>query len=213
LPLTKDEYRFIAVNLDSVRRRRMALRTQMRERVRTAILDAAEELIAERGLQATALAQIAARAGVAVGTLYNYFDDRDALVRALFESRRATLKPKLRAAMVAGKDLAFEPRLRQFMRELFEAFESHRRYLAAMFAAEHLKPQGTHADMKTAVDQLVAAGVEEGVIAKDAAEILAIMLRGAIRSVIVERLAAGGAFPDSADAVVSVMLDGARKKR
>ena len=191
----------------------MALRTQMREKVRAAILDAAEELIAERGLQATALAQIAAKGGVAVGTLYNYFEDRDALVRALFESRRATLKPKLQAAMVAGKALAFEPRLRTFMRDLFAAFEDHRRYLAAMFAAEHLKPQGAHADMKTAIDELVAAGVAEGVIAKDAAEILTIMLRGSIRSVIVHRLETGGAFPDDADAVVTLMLDGARKRR
>ena len=77
----------------------------------------------------------------------------------------------------------------------------------------HLKPQGAHADIKTSVDALVAAGVEEGVIAKDAAAILAIMLRGSIRSVIVERLATGGAFPDDSDAVVSLMLDGARIKR
>jgi len=31
---------------------------------------------------------IAARAGVAVGTVYNYFEDRTALVNALLEGRR-----------------------------------------------------------------------------------------------------------------------------
>src|SRR5678815_1807406 len=94
-----DEYRFISVNLDSPRstRRKQALRSQLREAVRATILDAAEELIAAKGLHGAGLAQIAKRAGVAVGTLYNYFDDRDALVRALFETRRAAVRPKLHA--------------------------------------------------------------------------------------------------------------------
>src|SRR4051812_12638687 len=97
LPRARCEYRFIAVNLDSSRRRaaQARLKSQLRETVRTQILDAAEELIAARGFQSAPLALIARRAGVAVGTLYNYFADRDAMIRALFESRRAVLRPKL----------------------------------------------------------------------------------------------------------------------
>ncbi|HVK87688.1 MAG TPA: TetR/AcrR family transcriptional regulator [Kofleriaceae bacterium] len=201
------------MNLDSIRRRRMALRTQMREKVRAAILDAAEELIAEKGLQGTALTQIAAKAGVAVGTLYNYFEDRDAMVRALFETRRATLRPKLLAAIGAGKELAFEPRLRTFMRALFQAFEEHRRYVKVVFSAEHLKPQGSHADLRAAVAEMVVAGVAEGVIAKSSAEIVEIMLIGSLRAVLVHRVETGGSFPEVADAVVSLVLDGARRKR
>src|ERR1044071_4154202 len=105
------ECRFIDVNLDSSRRARRPrpqrggrnqlrqMRESMRETVRVAILDAAEELIARHGLHSAALLQIAKRAGVAVGTLYNYFTDRDALIRGVVESRRATLRPRLLAAI------------------------------------------------------------------------------------------------------------------
>jgi AcrR family transcriptional regulator len=53
---------------------------------RLRILDAAHEVFGERGLHAT-LDEVAARAGVGVGTVYRRFADREALVNALFESR------------------------------------------------------------------------------------------------------------------------------
>src|SRR5262249_19228760 len=60
------EHRFISVNLDSSRDLREQMRQAARETVHAAILDAAEELIAEHGLHSAALVQIAKRAGVAV---------------------------------------------------------------------------------------------------------------------------------------------------
>jgi len=43
---------------------------------------AALELCAERGVQATRVADVAERAGVTVGTVYRYFRDKDALIDA-----------------------------------------------------------------------------------------------------------------------------------
>lgn len=201
------------MNLDSSRRRpRQALRSQVRETVRAAILDAAEALIAAKGLHDAGLAQIAKKAGVAVGTLYNYFDDRDALVRALFETRRATLLPAIQAAFAAGEALSFEPRLRQFMRDLFGVFELHREYIKVVFAAEHLKPTGSHLDLVTAIDALVAAGVAEGVIARTSTEPLSMALAGALRVVLVRKSQSGGSFVDAADPIVSLLIEGARKR-
>lgn len=208
------------VNLDSSRRKAgrkgkqtasAALRSQLRETVRAAILDAAEERIAAQGLHATSLVEIAKAAGVAVGTLYNYFEDRDAMVRALFETRRATLRPKLQAVMASGADLDFEPRMRRFMRELFEAFESHHRYVQVVFQAEHLKPTGSHTDLIAAIEELVAAGVREGVIAKTTAETLGLVIAGSIRSVLMRRSQQGSSFVLDADPICSLLLDGARK--
>lgn len=54
------------------------------ERNRRKILGAAARVFAERGLDAT-LDEVAARAGVGVGTVYRRFHDKDALVAALFE--------------------------------------------------------------------------------------------------------------------------------
>ena len=56
------------------------------ERNRLRILQAAREVFADRGLDAS-LDQIAAHAGVGVGTVYRRFADKDALIDALFEER------------------------------------------------------------------------------------------------------------------------------
>jgi AcrR family transcriptional regulator len=191
------------------------MRRTVRETVRGAILDAAEELIARHGLHDAALVQIARRAGVAVGTLYNYFTDRDALIRALFETRRASFRPLLLAAIEAGRDLAFEPRLRQFMRDLFEAFESHRSFLKVAIENEHLQPSAstTPQDLAAGIQDIVAAGVREGAIpdGNTDTDLLALAVTGIIKSVVVQRIRAGGELMRDASAIVDFVLDGARR--
>jgi AcrR family transcriptional regulator len=223
----RSECRFIRVNLDSSRRRarrrrgeqvaprgelRREMRRTVRETVRVAILDAAEELIAQHGLHDAALLQIARRAGVAVGTLYNYFTDRDALIRGLFESRRATFRPRLLAAISAGSELAFEPRLRRFVREVFEAFESHRRFLKLAIENEHAKPSGstTPQDLLNGVRDVIAAGVREGVIPAATAVLLPLAMTAMIKSIAVHRITAGDDLVGDTDAIVDLVLDGAR---
>jgi len=211
------------VNLDSsprrTRRTKQArpashaeLRVQIRRTVRLAVLDAAEELISKHGLRDAGLAQIAKRAGVAVGTLYNYFTDRDALIRGLFESRRATLRPLLLAANAAGANLAFEPRLRAYVRAVLAAFESHRSFLKVAIENEHLKPPGstTPQDMLAGVRDVIAAGVAEGVVAADKAELLALVITGTFRAIAIDRLHQGGDLTNDADAMVEILLDGVR---
>jgi AcrR family transcriptional regulator len=60
------------------------------ERNRVRILEAAAEVFTEQGLRAT-LDDVAARAGVGVGTVYRRFPDKEALVEALFTDRLDTL--------------------------------------------------------------------------------------------------------------------------
>jgi AcrR family transcriptional regulator len=59
-------------------------------RNRQRILDAAEELFAERGLGVT-LHEIAARAGVGVGTVYRHFPAKKPLIDSLFEEQLGRL--------------------------------------------------------------------------------------------------------------------------
>jgi AcrR family transcriptional regulator len=207
----------MSVNLDSPRKRRprgsAAIRLQMRETIRGEILDAAEELIAARGLHGAALVQIAKRAGVAVGTLYNSFADRDALVRALFESRRTAIRPQLLAAATGAKHLPFEARLRTFVRETLAVYEAHRRFLKVAIETEHLR--ATHAssapqDLLTAVGEIIAAGVRERAITPADPDVLAVMICGALKSVVLRRIADGGGLIECAESIVALFLDGAR---
>ncbi|MFA0521061.1 TetR/AcrR family transcriptional regulator, partial [Vibrio sp. 10N.222.55.E8] len=47
---------------------------------RQQILSAAEKLIAEVGFQGLSMQKLAKEAGVAAGTIYRYFDDKDHLI-------------------------------------------------------------------------------------------------------------------------------------
>jgi AcrR family transcriptional regulator len=57
-------------------------------RTQSALMDAAEALILEKGTEATSIADIAAKAGYSVGAVYHHFKDKKALFFALF--RRMT---------------------------------------------------------------------------------------------------------------------------
>lgn len=58
---------------------------------REAILQAALELFAEYGYHGTAVPQVAERARVGAGTVYRYFDSKEALVNALFQKWKAEM--------------------------------------------------------------------------------------------------------------------------
>src|SRR5512139_3625644 len=70
-------------------------RTGKRER----ILDAAEKVFAERGFFAAKVADVAKEAGVADGTIYLYFKNKDDLLVSLFEHRMKDVNERLRAAI------------------------------------------------------------------------------------------------------------------
>jgi len=62
-----------------------SLKERLREVRAELILDVAEEMLAEKGYHDTSMDEIAARAGVAKGTLYQHFPSKEDLVFALFE--------------------------------------------------------------------------------------------------------------------------------
>ena len=64
------------------------------------LLEAAAQVFAERGYAATTN-EIAVRAGVSIGTLYQYFEDKDALLVALAEQHLDQAREQLGAALVA----------------------------------------------------------------------------------------------------------------
>ena len=106
------------MNQDSEKRVRVhPLRARLKEVVVTTILDAAEQVFSERGLDAR-LEDIAAQAGVAVGTLYNYFADRQALVEAMLETHRAHLLERLEAVVTRNRELPFRAQLEAILAEI-----------------------------------------------------------------------------------------------
>ena len=88
------------------------------------ILDAAIEVIAENGFQRTTIKQIARRAGVADGTIYNYFDNKAAIMTAIVERIAAAERRDLDFANAAQLDFAtfIETYIPQRLREVDDQF-------------------------------------------------------------------------------------------
>ncbi|MGH7439630.1 MAG: TetR/AcrR family transcriptional regulator [Polyangiaceae bacterium] len=76
---------------------------------RKRILDAAVRVLARKGFHATRVSEVAKAAGVADGTIYLYFDSKDALLVSLFEDRverlLAFLDAELPRAQTASEKL------------------------------------------------------------------------------------------------------------
>jgi len=81
-----------------------ARKKETRTERRDAILDAALAEFAAQGFAATRLDDIARRAGVAKGTLYLYFRDKESLFKELVRSRLSPLVGAIRTA--AARDLS-----------------------------------------------------------------------------------------------------------
>ncbi len=64
----------------------MASQEERRAETRGRLLDAAAELFAERGIEASSIDAIAERAGRTSGAVYDHFGGKDGLLRALLES-------------------------------------------------------------------------------------------------------------------------------
>ena len=70
------------------------------------LLSAALEVFAERGFAATRLEEVARRAGVSKGTVYLYFDSKEALFKAAVES---AVIPALEAGEAIAADASLQP--------------------------------------------------------------------------------------------------------
>jgi len=100
---------------------------------RDALLDAAAQVFAERGFFAAQVAEIARRAGLAAGTVYLYFKNKDDLLLSLFNRT-------MDAAIADGRDLltsVADPsaRLRRFA-ELHLGRLGRDQHLAIVFQVE-----------------------------------------------------------------------------
>ncbi|WP_329046290.1 TetR family transcriptional regulator [Amycolatopsis sp. NBC_01488] len=71
--------------------RRVPRQARAREKL-ARVLEAADRLLAEEGVEALTTTRVAAAAGVSVGTLYQYLPDRDAITEALADGYLARLE-------------------------------------------------------------------------------------------------------------------------
>lgn len=127
---------------DALRPRKQPRQARSRDTV-AAILRAAAQVFAARGYAAATTNHIAARAGVSIGSLYEYFPSKDALLVALTEAHIGEGEAILRAVWdeMDGCDDAGEV-ARRFARAMFD-LHTHDRVLHRLLFEEAPLPRRT----------------------------------------------------------------------
>jgi TetR/AcrR family transcriptional regulator len=106
---------------------------------RELLLDAAVTLFSERGIAATTLAEIAARAGVTAAMVHYYFTNRDQLVDAIVEERLLPTVTDVWAPVDADTDVA--TMVRGLAKRIFKAAETNP-WLPSLWVREILSEGG-----------------------------------------------------------------------
>jgi AcrR family transcriptional regulator len=192
------------------------LRDRFRSETQAAVLAAAEEVFAETGL-AAAMGAIARRAGVAVGTLYNHFADRETLLSALLDLRRRELLEEVDARLREVSRASFVDQLVALVSALFSHLDSHRG-LVMVLAAEERVGQGARShdlarELYARIDKLIQRGVKEGVLREQGSDLFAASLLGLVRGMILRERYGAPSTPmlDCVGRVVDFFLHGARQ--
>lgn len=207
---------------------RVSLRARFRRATREAILDAAAGLMGTSGAAQTRMEDIAARAGVAVGTVYNYFEDRTALVSALLETRCQVLADALEAGLEAPRAKRqgtateqFEAALEHFVATVTAHFEANRFLIEVLL--EDARSRGTDAktasrrsairgDLLVRAERLMEQGIRSKALRKDAPAVYAAMLLGMIRGAVLAMLAKSDVAPEAwTTSIVRMFMRGAAR--
>jgi AcrR family transcriptional regulator len=138
-----------------------------RREVRDAILDAAAALVAEHGLRAVTMSQIAEETGIGRATLYKYFADVEAILLAWHERQiSAHLAHLAEVREQADPGERLEAVLEAYAVIAHESHGHHNRELAAFL---HRDEQVARAQqqLRTMIRDLVAHGAASGELRDD----------------------------------------------
>lgn len=165
------------------------------------ILDAARRLLVERGFQDILLDDVAREAGVAKGTLFLYYDSKDALVAAVFAGLVDQLAAELDAVAASGRE--GPPLLEETARVILLHFDRNSDFLS-QFGVGRFPACGTRScgklmdkfseNLRRVADILARCGDGGRPLGGDR-QAAAAVLFGLCRSAFVHRALTGGRAP------------------
>ena len=214
------------VNLSSLDEAPLSLRARLRSATRDAILTAAGAAFAAERTAPVRMEDIAALAGVAVGTVYNYFEDRAALVNELLELRSRALLDALDEALATPPgprtpSAVFAADLERFVDALARHFDANRTLMALLLDDE--QAQGVRPRVATRrrtlfeqvllrAERLMARGMRNHALIKADPSTCAALLVGMVRGSLMASLAdQRRTASERAQDVVRVFLHGAAR--
>lgn len=109
----------------------MKISQEQKAENRRAIIQAAVDLVIDKGLKGVTMRGIARAAGVADATVYNYFPTKEAIFHAYYEDR--VQEAVAEAEGLAQADFTLQERLQALFEALLEGFLGDREFVQATF--------------------------------------------------------------------------------
>lgn len=204
-----------------------AVGDEAKEQRREEILAAAKATFAEKGYHATTIGDVATAAGVSYGSIYWYFDSKEALFHALMDHQEAALRAHIDRTVaeadisVDGDGADGEAMFRSSVRATFEFFEADRDVVRLLFQDSlvlgdrfdrHLAGiyEGFIADIETTIELAQQAGY----VIEAPPRMIAFTVAALISQLALRRLATDDGLSAEviADFVVTLLLDGLRPR-
>jgi len=186
---------------------------------RETIESAARRVIARRGLPAASMQAIAAEAGVAKGTLYLYFRDRDDLLEHASGRIFDDLLARARAVLAEPRPL--RERLTALVRTEIEFCDAHRDFLRVLLAmqdvasdARHRRKRRHYARYLELLAAHFGAAARSGETRAFPPERLALFFAEGTSAILRQRLQEPGrAVEEDAEWIVNLLLNGLCPRR
>jgi AcrR family transcriptional regulator len=153
------------------------------EETLAAILEGAAQVLEAGGLATFTTNAVAERAGVSIGTLYQYFADKNALVTMLAKRELQATLANVAKAMSDDRDAAAEQRVRDVVRAIVNAFHGRQRARKAVIQAVLSQAGGVafHAPVAAFI-----AAHSLAMLSREQTFVLSRALIGTIRSAVLE---------------------------
>ncbi len=181
-------------------------------------------VIARKGMAGATMQDIAEEAGVAKGTIYLYFKDRDELVEKTFECAITELHSRIDESL--RSDAPFESRLRDSIQRTIEFFAEHREFFRLY--TSHRFPEGPPQQQRrqrrqcdfyrqrvNTLAEILSAAMKHGEIRQADPYRLALFITEGTNAIVIERVMEEA--PPSAEAdvdlIAGVVLDGIRRTK
>ncbi|MCX7634348.1 MAG: TetR/AcrR family transcriptional regulator [Syntrophales bacterium] len=204
----------------------MTERTRRKEKEhqfrRSEILQEAAKVFAQKGFYNTTMAEIAASSGFAIGTLYHFFDSKEALYMALITEKLDLMHTGIREAV--GKKSGVVDKIRTMVDAYFRFVEEN-----PDFCTLFIRSDGTglaeggvvlrewmvskYMGQIAFIEQIMETGVREGILKGFDGRFLAFTFSGMVRGAIFEWLMSPrqGPLQPKAELVVDAFLHGVLK--
>ncbi len=115
----------------------MNISKEQKQKNRRLIIQAAVELMIEKGLKAAAMREIAKNAGIGAATIYNYFPTKESILFAYYEDHLRGCMEKIKS-IDGFNEFSFQEQLQTLMETSLELFLPDREFVELSFKREFM---------------------------------------------------------------------------